>query len=90
MRELEQCLRNFVLRRRYTPRARRRGRDELPEAVARGDLTAAELLRRYVSQVFVAEGCNLEAAARRLELDRRTVRRHVDPDLLQRSRSERG
>jgi transcriptional regulator with AAA-type ATPase domain len=90
VRELEQCLRNFVLRRRYTPRARRRGRDELPEAVARGDLTAAELLRRYVSQVFVAEGCNLEAAARRLELDRRTVRRHVDPDLLQRSRSEQG
>jgi len=83
VRELEQCLRNIVLRREYRPRSRRRldQRDGLLRAVGDGALTAAELLRRYVTQVVVDAGDNLEAAARRLELDRRTVKRHLDAEL---------
>ena len=45
--------------------------------------TTRELLRRYVTQVYVDEGANLEATARRLELDRRTVKKHVDPALAE-------
>jgi transcriptional regulator with GAF, ATPase, and Fis domain len=80
VRELEQCLRNVLLRRTYRPRAatpRTDARGELAEAVQRGSLTADELLRRYATQVWTAEGGNLEATARRLDLDRRTVRRYV-------------
>jgi DNA-binding NtrC family response regulator len=80
VRELEQCLRNVLLRRGYRPRTRRTDGDASPDLgadVQRGALTADELLRRYATQVWRAEGGNLEATARRLDLDRRTVKRYL-------------
>lgn len=80
VRELEQCLRNVLLRHEYRPRHLPPGdsRRELSDAMQRGALTAGELLHRYAAIVFEDEGGNLEATARRLDLDRRTVRRHLE------------
>ena len=74
-RELEQCVRNVLVRRRYTAPAKTRG-DDFPAAVAAGTLTAEELLTRYVARVWRSAG-SYEAAARRLKMDRRTVRSRV-------------
>ncbi|HEY5914325.1 MAG TPA: sigma 54-interacting transcriptional regulator, partial [Verrucomicrobiae bacterium] len=74
-RELEQCVRNVLVRGRYEP-ARIRPRDPaaaLAADIATGRLTADELLQRYCSIVF-AQTRNLEETARRLNLDRRTVK----------------
>jgi hypothetical protein len=84
VRELEQCVRNVVIRRSYRPTAPsavRSARDALATAVRDGSLTADELLNRYCSLVFAESGSYLETA-RRLALDRRTVRRRVDPALV--------
>jgi transcriptional regulator with AAA-type ATPase domain len=80
-RELEQCVRNVLVRKRYAPPqssdpASRSG-DDLPAAVAAGSLTTGELLRRYVSLVHRRLG-TYEAAARHLGIDRRTVKAHVE------------
>jgi transcriptional regulator with PAS, ATPase and Fis domain len=79
IRELEQCVRNIVIRRRYDPPMSQapdeRGR--FADAVRTGQLTAEELLRRYCTLVYADCG-SYEEAARRLDLDRRTVRAKVD------------
>ncbi len=87
IRELEQCLRNVLIRRAYTP-PRESGnkpavdaQQELLGAILGGELTADELLRRYCTLVFRATG-SYEATARRLQIDRRTVRAKVDAELL--------
>jgi len=84
IRELEQCLRNVLIRRAYTPAqsASPRGpvdaHEELAHAMREGRLTADELLRRYCQLVFATTG-SYEATARKLKLDRRTVRAKVGP-----------
>ncbi len=84
-RELEQCVRNIVIRRRYDPPVSQapdeRGR--LAEAVRSGRLTAEGLLRHYCTLVYADCG-SYEEAARRLGLDRRTVRAKVDRAWLER------
>ena len=74
-RELEQCVRNVLVRRRYAAAADPRI-DDFPAAVAAGTLSADELLARYVARVWRSAG-SYEAAARRLKMDRRTVRSRV-------------
>jgi DNA-binding NtrC family response regulator len=85
IRELEQCVRNVMIRREYHP-----GRDAaadgdvrawLSAAFLAGDTTADELLRRYCTIIYAQTG-SYEAAARRLQLDRRTVKAKVDQVLL--------
>jgi DNA-binding NtrC family response regulator len=78
-RELEQCVRNVLIRGEYRPPARagRDGRQELAEAVCAGTLTADELLQRYCRLVHAQTG-NYQETARRLGLDRRTVKAKVD------------
>jgi hypothetical protein len=49
--------------------------------VEAGSLTLQQLARRYTTLVYARSGSYLEAA-RRLGLDRRTVRAYVDEDLL--------
>ena len=51
--------------------------DQLAEELQAGRLTADELLRRYCSIVY-AQTRNYEEAARRLGLDRRTVKAKVE------------
>jgi transcriptional regulator with AAA-type ATPase domain len=83
VRELEQCLRNVMVRGEYRPRraAPVSGPDDLAAAIQAGALTADELLRRYSTLVFARTG-SYEEAARRLGLDRRTVKAKVDSGML--------
>ena len=74
-RELEQCVRNVVVRGRYEPVRLQPGKPavELAADIEAGRVTAEELLRRYCSIVH-AQTQNIEETARRLDLDRRTVK----------------
>ncbi len=77
-RELEQCVRNLLVRGSYRPAPAPGGGagdgEDWNAALAPGRLTAEEVLRRYTRHVHAMEGGNIEATARRLDLDRRTVR----------------
>ena len=88
-RELEQCVRNVLIRHEYRPAdlAGRSEADQLAHDLEAGSMTADELLRRYCSLVY-SRTRNLEETARRLKLDRRTVRSKVDPELLAGSREK--
>ncbi len=81
VRELEQCVRNALIRHEYHPaRPGEAGAEsELAAAVRTGELTAEELLSRYCTLVYARCG-SYEVAARRLALDRRTVKARVDRD----------
>jgi hypothetical protein len=48
-----------------------------------GKLSAEEVLRRYCTLVFSQTG-SYEETARRLEIDRRTVKAKIDAELLER------
>jgi len=74
-RELEQCVRNVLVRGRYEAvcLAPSRPAAELAAELERGRLTAEQVLRRYCSIVY-AQTQNIEETARRLDLDRRTVK----------------
>jgi len=48
----------------------------------RGLLTAEELQSRYCTLIYAASG-SYEEVARRLQLDRRTVKKRVDPAFLE-------
>ena len=89
IRELEQCIRNVLIRRKYVPPAGKRQGESVVQllfsAIAHGELTADELLRRYCTIVYSITG-SYEGTARRLQLDRRTVRAKVDMDLLEQIR----
>jgi hypothetical protein len=84
VRELEQCVRNVLIRGRYAPpRLEREGADGgLARAFERGTLSADALLRGYCTHVYAQTG-SYEEAARRLGIDRRTVKAKVDPALLE-------
>ncbi len=84
IRELEQCVCNVLIRGRYQPPQAQSAAadDELADDVRRGRLTADDLLRRYCTMVYMRCG-SYEAAARRLGLDRRTVKARIDARLLE-------
>ncbi|HEY1213346.1 MAG TPA: sigma 54-interacting transcriptional regulator, partial [Bryobacteraceae bacterium] len=82
-RELEQCVRNILIRKEYQisrPAPRVPKQDVFGEART-GGLTASELLSRYCTLVYSQTG-SYEETARRLEMDRRTVKAKVNRDLL--------
>ena len=85
VRELEQCVRNVLVRRRYRPPAAQRTRpsEELADALHDGSITAKDLIRRYCTLVY-SQTRSYQETARRLDLDRRTVKRNIDPGLLER------
>ena len=74
-RELEQCVRNVLVRGRYEPVGvkPRAPAEALAADLAAGRLTADQVLQRYCSIVY-GQTHNLEETARRLNLDRRTVK----------------
>jgi transcriptional regulator with PAS, ATPase and Fis domain len=92
-RELEQCVKNVLIRRNYRPAQAEAPpgdpTEALVEQVRGGALTAEQLLVRYVTLVYSRTG-SYEETARRLELDRRTVKAKVDTDLLARLRQSGG
>lgn len=88
-RELEQCVRNVLIRKEYRPpRMEPAGAGEkLAQNVRDATLTVEELLRGYCTLVYSQAG-TYEEAARRLQLDRRTVKGHIDPALLEEFRHQ--
>jgi transcriptional regulator with AAA-type ATPase domain len=74
-RELEQCLKNVLIRRNYRPSTASPDdpADRLADDVRAARLTADELLTRYAALVYSRSG-TYEETARRLALDRRTVK----------------
>jgi len=78
-RELEQCVRNILIRKDYQPqRVPMVGvkKDDLFGAARQGEMTANELLTRYCTLVYALTG-SYEETARRLAIDRRTVKAKV-------------
>src|SRR4030081_3202427 len=73
-RELEQCVKNVLIRRNYRPSSAGPADavEEFAQDARAGKLTADELLSRYVTIVYSRTG-SYEETARRLGLDRRTV-----------------
>jgi transcriptional regulator with AAA-type ATPase domain len=67
-RELDQCVRNVLIRRDYKPSR---------TAVEAGDLTADELVSQYAAMVYQQTG-SYEETSRRLGIDRRTVKAKVE------------
>ena len=89
-RELEQCVRNVLIRRNYRPARAPQSLSALDGCVQEFQnrhLTADELLSRYCTMVYARAG-SYEEAARQLHIDRRTVKSKVDLDLLRRLRSD--
>ena len=86
VRELEQCVRSFLVRREYRPRKVGGGSVEASDWLRQareGELDADALLSAYCTWIYAQTG-SYEGAARRLGLDRRTVKAKLDPALLER------
>ena len=89
IRELEQCVRNLVIRGSYRPMARPAGaspgeggpKGGLAAEMLAGTLDTEELLSRYTALVYHQTG-SYEEAARRLAVDRRTVKARIDRAFL--------
>ncbi len=75
-RELEQCVRNILVRKEYRPTSRAADTPWLVD-LREGTLTAEELLEAYCAHVYERSGSYLETS-RRLGLDRRTVKSKVE------------
>lgn len=86
IRELEQCVRNVLIRKQYVPWHPPTDKpSELPpwlEGVPEGSVTADELLRRYCTATYARIG-SYEQTAQALGLDRRTVKAKIDAELLE-------
>ena len=78
-RELEQCVRNILIRRDYQPSAPQTAapEDDLADQLRSGKLTAEQLLCRYCAMVYRRTG-SYQESARLLGLDRRTVKAKID------------
>jgi DNA-directed RNA polymerase specialized sigma24 family protein len=72
-----------MVRGAYRPAVSRVGEDDLVEDVRAGRVSAEELLRRYCTRVYAETG-SYEETARRIGMDRRTVKSRVDRALLER------
>ena len=79
IRELEQCVRNVMIRREYHPAAEQSGArdDNITGFFQDGSFTMEELSRVYCSRIYNQTGSYVETA-RRLKIDRRTVKKYVD------------
>ncbi len=74
MRELEQCVRSVVVHGTYRPQRLADAADGLAAAIREAALTADQLLARYIAVTY-ANTASLREVSRRLDLDRRAIRR---------------
>ncbi len=87
IRELEQCVRNVMIRKSYTPAKPERDidsgspRDRLAHAVKAGQFSLEELTQHYVSLIYAAEG-RYDQAAARLGMDWRTLKQKLNAELV--------
>ena len=63
------------------------GRDDWVSDAIKTSLTADELLQRYCTWMYFRTG-GYEAAARKLKIDRRTVKAKIDQAMLDRLKGE--
>jgi transcriptional regulator with AAA-type ATPase domain len=79
IRELEQCVRNIMIRREYHPAADQASRqnDRQLASFREGTLTLEEICRQYCTHVYNSAGSYVKTA-RRLKIDRRTVKKYVE------------
>ncbi len=89
IRELEQCVRNVMIRKSYTPASQSRvdagasPRDQFAQAVAEGRFSLDELIEHYVSMIYAEEGQHYVRAAKRLNVDWRTLRQRLNSVLVE-------
>jgi len=83
-RELEQCVRNVIIRRSYRPMEETTTADPFLTRFHRGELSAEEVMGHYAVLVYRQTG-TYEETARRLGLDRRTVKAKVEDYQAKRS-----
>lgn len=81
-RELEQCVRNVIVSGDYRPpmnavKPLAVGESAAVRGFSEGHLNHTELLRAYFAIVYKRKGGSLEAAARHLGVDRRTVKKYL-------------
>lgn len=83
IRELEQCVRNVLIRKTYNPSRSQNSdaRDRLAQAVCEGRLTVDELLKHYFTLVY-SQTKNYQETGRRLGVDGRTAKAKVDKEML--------
>ncbi len=79
IRELEQCVRSIMIRREYHPINLHSGRqrNNLPSNSDEKPLSLDAMCRRYCTRIYREVG-SYAKAARRLQVDRRTVKKYVD------------
>jgi hypothetical protein len=83
-RELEQCVRNVMIRKHYQPPtcyATDDPRRSLAAAVQQGSISLAELNRRYCTLVY-SQSDTYGTASEHLGIDRRTLKEKIDHELL--------
>ncbi|HUA82808.1 MAG TPA: sigma-54 factor interaction domain-containing protein [Bryobacteraceae bacterium] len=87
-RELEQCVRNVIIRRSYQPipSSEPATGDDFFTRYRAGKVTADEVLSHYAAHIYRLTG-SFEEAARRLNLDRRTVKKKVEAYLVAQTRT---
>ncbi|MEM7138510.1 MAG: sigma 54-interacting transcriptional regulator [Myxococcota bacterium] len=84
IRELEQCVRNILIHGRYTPAshlAMPTGLDALFGRMREASVTLDDVGAAYSTWAYARTGSYAQAG-RRLGVDRRTVAKHIDPELL--------
>ncbi|HEY3741640.1 MAG TPA: sigma 54-interacting transcriptional regulator [Bryobacteraceae bacterium] len=87
-RELEQCVRNVIIRRSYQPMTQQpeaeESNDPYIRQILRGELTMDELTSYYAALVY-GQTSSYEETARRLKVDRRTVKAKAEGHAQSRS-----
>ncbi len=79
-RELEQCVCNILIHHEYHPE--HSGDGDLETQFDNYNLTAEEVLRQYITRVYLHTNNNLQETARVVGYDRRTVKKFIDQDQL--------
>lgn len=83
IRELEQCVRNIMIRKEYRPTMYRPATvdDGLISFFREGSLSLEEFCRLYCTRIYSRLG-SYSKTAKQLRIDRRTVKKYVDHGLL--------
>lgn len=89
IRELEQCVRNVMIRKCYRPAKQDFSESEstpsnrLAREFTAGQFTLEQLTEHYVSMIYAAEGQHYGRAAKRLDMDWRTLKQKLKQELVE-------